>query len=107
MSLQDWLRNTWLVEHETSREEIADLLSVIDRDLHSLAFTLGSDGTTIAQLDTFRKKRNISDYERAGDTSDQAAREMISLAAKLREELVKWLQTQHPELAPDEPELPL
>lgn len=94
MSLQDWLRNAWLAEHETSREEITDLLSVIDRDLrdchtsglstdwqlsiaynaalqvavaglaaegfrttreshhhraiHSLAFTLGSDGTTIA-----------------------------------------------------------
>ena len=23
MTLQDWLRNAWLVEHESSREEIA------------------------------------------------------------------------------------
>ena len=33
MSLQDWLKNGWLVEHRTSRQEIADLLSVTDRDL--------------------------------------------------------------------------
>jgi len=149
MSLQDWLRNAWLVEHETSREEIADLLSVIDRDLHdcqavglsadwqlsiaynaalqaaiaglaaegyrttreshhhraiqSLAFTLGLDSTTIAQLDAFRKKRNQSEYERSGGTADQEAREMVSLAARLREDLVKWLKTKHPELVPKEP----
>jgi len=33
MSLKDWLKNGWLVEHKTSRAEIADLLGVIDRDL--------------------------------------------------------------------------
>jgi hypothetical protein len=33
MSLDDWLKSGWLVEHETSRREIADLLGVIARDL--------------------------------------------------------------------------
>ena len=33
MSLSDWLKSAWLVEHESSQQEIADLLSVIDRDL--------------------------------------------------------------------------
>lgn len=33
MSLRDWLRNSWLVEHETSAEEISGLLSVVERDL--------------------------------------------------------------------------
>jgi hypothetical protein len=33
MSLRDWLRNGWLTEHATSRQEIADLLAVADRDL--------------------------------------------------------------------------
>lgn len=33
MSLQDWLRNGWLVEHQTSPQEMADLLGVIERDL--------------------------------------------------------------------------
>ena len=33
MSLKDWLRNKWLVEHQTSPEEIRHLLEVTDRDL--------------------------------------------------------------------------
>jgi hypothetical protein len=33
MSLEDWLRNRWLKPHQTSPEEVADLLSVADRDL--------------------------------------------------------------------------
>ncbi len=33
MSLQDWQRNGWLIEHRTDRREIADLLSMADRDL--------------------------------------------------------------------------
>ena len=33
MSLQDWLRNGWLVEHKTSREEVQNLLALADRDL--------------------------------------------------------------------------
>ena len=33
MSLNDWLANRWLVTHEASRNEIADLLAVVQRDL--------------------------------------------------------------------------
>jgi hypothetical protein len=33
MSLQSWLQNSWLVQHETSAEEIQDLLGISDRDL--------------------------------------------------------------------------
>lgn len=33
MSLQDWLRNGWVIEHRTSREEIASLMGIVDRDL--------------------------------------------------------------------------
>ena len=33
MRLQDWLKNSWLVEHKSSPQEIADLLGVADRDL--------------------------------------------------------------------------
>ena len=141
MSLQDWLRNAWLTEHETSREELSDLLSVVDRDLtdsrtpglspdwklgiaynaalqvalaalaaegyrvtreahhyraiQSLAHTMGSGKATIAQLDAFRKKRNISDYERAGRVSDHEAQAMIDLAASLRGELIQWLRKEH------------
>ena len=33
MSLGDWLRNGWLVEHTTSTGEIGELLAIADRDL--------------------------------------------------------------------------
>jgi len=33
MSLKDWLRNGWLVEHKTSPREIKDLFEVADRDI--------------------------------------------------------------------------
>jgi hypothetical protein len=31
--LADWLKNSWLVEHESSVEEIAALLAIVERDL--------------------------------------------------------------------------
>ena len=146
MSLKDWLKNGWLTEHESSRQELSDLLTVIDRDLkdcqskglsadwrlaiaynaalqvalaglaaegyrvareshhfraiHSLSLTLGCDETLIAQLDAFRKKRNISDYERAGSVSSREAAEMQELACDLRAELLRWLSRKHPDLLP-------
>jgi hypothetical protein len=33
MSLQDWQRAGWLLQHQTSPREVADLLGVADRDL--------------------------------------------------------------------------
>ena len=33
MTLQSWLQNSWLVQHTTSAEEIANLLGLSDRDL--------------------------------------------------------------------------
>lgn len=33
MSLNDWARNGWLQSHQTSQNEIRDLLAVVDRDL--------------------------------------------------------------------------
>ena len=144
MSLQDWLKSRWLIEHQTSRQEIADLLSMADRDLvqcrtpnlspdwqlniaynaalqaataalaaagyrasrdahhyrviQSLAHTIKADPVLIAQLDKFRKKRNISDYERAGAVSEQEANEMFVLAKNLRDEVAKWLRSNHPKL---------
>lgn len=144
MSLQDWLKSRWLIEHKTSRQEIADLLGMADRDLaqcrtpnlssdwqlniaynaalqaataalaaagyraareahhyrviQSLAHTIKADPVLIAQLDKFRKKRNISDYERAGVISEQEVTEMFALAKNLRNEIEKWLRSNHPEL---------
>jgi hypothetical protein len=33
MSLETWLANRWLIEHQSSPQEVADLLSLIERDL--------------------------------------------------------------------------
>ncbi len=144
MSLQDWLKSGWLIKHQTSRQEIVDLLRMADRDLaqcrtpnlspdwqlniaynaalqaatgalaaagyraareahhyrviQSLAYSIKAEPVLIAQLDKFRKKRNISGYERAGVVSEQEAKEMFVLAKNLRNQVGKWLRSNHPEL---------
>ena len=144
MSLHDWLRNGWLIEHATSPEEIDDLFGAADRDLtdckvsvlspdwrlhiaynaalllatvalaasgyrttreshhyrliQSLAHTIEADSTIIKRFDAFRKKRNISGYERTGMISDHEVGEMIELATQLREDVVRWLRKNHSQL---------
>ena len=33
MSLTTWLENRWLIDHESSPQEVTNLLAVVDRDL--------------------------------------------------------------------------
>jgi uncharacterized protein (UPF0332 family) len=66
--------------------------------LQSLAFTIKTDPATIKQLDKFREKRNISDYERAGLVTEQEAEEMIVLAKQLRDDVEQWLRAHYPSL---------
>jgi len=68
------------------------------RIIQRLAFTIGAGKELVIQLDQFRKKRNISDYERAGMVSDLEANEMIALAEKLRKHVLNWLHSNQPEL---------
>lgn len=146
MSLRDWeQKNRWMVAHQTSKEEIANLLAVGDRDLRdsqvaglsgdarmglaysaalqfasaalaaagyrpvrggdhhfrviqALALTIGWQAKAINRLEAFRKKRNISSYERAGDVTETEARDAQDLAASLRADLADWLATNHKEL---------
>jgi hypothetical protein len=144
MSLQDWLRNGWLIEHQSSSQEIESLLKIADRDLtdcqqpgltpdwklniaynaalqlataalaavgyrpareahhyrviQSLAYTIGADPNLIAQLEKFRKKRNIVEYERSGTASDQEAKEMFILAKNLSKDVEEWLRKNYPQL---------
>ena len=55
----------------------------------------------IAQLQSYRKKRNISDYECAGGVSQQEAKGIVGLAKELRNDLTAWLLANHPELVID------
>lgn len=144
MSLKDWLKNGWLVEHVASPEETRAHLDVIARDLkdcalsgmspdrklaiayaaalqaataalaaegfrasrdahhyrvvESLTHTLGLPAGQVRQLDTFRKKRNLCDYEVAGSVSDQEAEEALAFATELKGRVEAWLQKKHPEL---------
>ena len=74
MSLRDWLKNSWLIEHKTSTEEIATLLALVERDLAN------------AQV--------------AGLVSDREAGEMREFAAALRKDVLIWLRKNHPKLLP-------
>ena len=67
------------------------------RLIQSLKYTLNIDASIMRLLDDFRKKRNISDYERAGTVSQQEATEMIDLSGKLRKLTGHWLREKHPE----------
>jgi len=68
------------------------------RVIQSLAYTIRANANVVTQLDQFRKKRNISDYERAWTVSDQEVKEMLSLAENLNASVRKWLRANHPEL---------
>jgi len=145
-SFQDWQNFGWLKAHKTSRQEIADLFAVADRDLiacqtaglvadwrlniaynaalqlaaaalaaagyqaersnhhyhliQSLGLTIGANPNTIGKFDILRKKRNISDYERAETVSDLEADEMRKLAESLRKSVGARIKKNHPDLAP-------
>ena len=147
MSLRNWLDNRWLVEHKPSPEEVADLLSVVDRDLQdavvdrisagwrlgiaynaalqlatlalaaegyrperqrshemavqSLRYTVGLSQGAIDKLDTVRRKRHLSNYERAGTASQREAEEVYDMAIELRRTVIEWLGGNHPNLLGD------
>lgn len=71
------------------------------RVIRSLEFTIGWSKELVYALDGFRKKRNISDYERAGYISDGEAEEMRDLATRLLEDVIAWIREMHPELLPE------
>jgi HEPN domain-containing protein len=68
------------------------------RVIQSLAHTIEADPGLVIQLDKFRKKRNITEYEQAGAVSEQEAKEMFALAKNVRDKVEKWLRSNHPEL---------
>src|SRR3989304_5953491 len=47
------------------------------RIIKSLAFTMTTDSRIINRLDAFRKKRNISTYERAGTVTEKEVKEVL------------------------------
>jgi hypothetical protein len=146
MSLKQWADNGWLRPHQTSPQEIADLLSIVARDLADAECDISADWRfgiaynaalklctillhasgyrpektlqhyrAIAALpeilgeqwkdeadylETCRRKRNIAEYDRAGVVTEQDATELAAFCKELRQEVLTWLEKNHPQLAP-------
>ena len=66
--------------------------------LPSLEYTVGVAPAIVDTLDAVRRKRHLTNYERAGTASHSEAEEVRELASDLREEVLDWLRREHPEL---------
>lgn len=51
-------------------------------------------------FDQCRTKRNLSDYDRAGEISEDEVVEVLKEAKKFRGTVLGWLKTHHPKLVP-------
>jgi hypothetical protein len=70
------------------------------RTLQALSIVLGSGkATDVDYLDSCRIKRNTVEYDLAGQTSPEEARELIEFASELKESVCNWLRNTHPDLA--------
>ena len=133
--------------HQTSPQEIDDLLAIVARDLADAGGAISTDWRfgiaynaalklcvillhasgyrpektlqhyrTIAAmpeilgeewrdeadyLETCRRKRNIVEYDRVGVVTEQDASELAAFCKELRQEVLAWLNKNHPELAPE------
>lgn len=70
-------------------------------DIASLAQTIGADRELVDKFDAFRKKRNISQYDRAGQVTEKEVKEMKKLALVLKQKVTTWLKITYPTLLPD------
>ena len=68
------------------------------RAIQSLTYTIGAETELIAELEQFRKKRNMLIYEGIGTTSMHEANRMIELAEELRERVLAWMKIKHSDL---------
>ena len=69
-----------------------------ERAIQSLRHTVGLDRDLVATLDAVRRKRNLSNYERAGAASPSEAEDVYQLVKGLRIQIVTWLEEHHSDL---------
>jgi len=82
MSLQDWLNNKWLRLHQTSPEEIGNLMGIVERDIK----------------DACRIKRNKVEYDYSGGVTHTEADELTKFVIELKHDVIKWLKGNYPDL---------
>jgi uncharacterized protein (UPF0332 family) len=149
MSLRKWLSEQRLRKHQSSPEEIRDLMLVVERDFADAAIeSLSADRrfatsyNAVLQLatavlrasgyrtaggghhwitfqalphvmgdseqdradyfDSCRRKRNIADYDAAGEIADSEVQELYDEANAFRRTVQNWLCSNHPDLVPTE-----
>lgn len=64
----------------------------------SLGLTLGAEPSVVSALDAWRKKRNLATYAVPAPVSEHELRELVTLAEKLKADLLAWLRARHPTL---------
>lgn len=71
------------------------------RTLQALPLVLGTARKADAEyLDACRIKRNTVEYDYAGAATEADAEELLNFARELNREVITWLNTHHPHLAP-------
>lgn len=71
------------------------------RTLQSLPLILGEQRNDDADyLDSCRAKRNSVEYDTAGTTSSEEARELIEFCEEFKTAVLEWLLEKHPNLHP-------
>lgn len=68
------------------------------RTIESLAFTVGVEASTVRRLQVFRRRRNSTEYDHAGVTSDAEADEVHAVAVVVRDAVVARIRATRPEL---------
>jgi len=98
MSLQQWVEHGWLRPHKTSREEIENLLRIVNRDLEDAAGDISPDWrfgiaynaalklcTILLYAEGFRPERTLQHY--------RTIQSLSVIFGKERGEDVKYLDT--------------
>jgi len=62
MSLRDWLKQGWLNEHKTRRQEIAELFAAADGDLRAWGRVLRIQGGNVFACQNSRENHQVPKY---------------------------------------------
>ena len=98
MSLENWLKNGWLVKHSPTRQEIADLLAIVERDLNTARIE-GQDTYWMfamaynAALQAASAALAASGYQAARDSHHHRVIESLALTIQAEPELVRIFDT--------------
>lgn len=73
------------------------------RTIAALPLILGDQRKDDADyLEVCRRKRNTTEYDRAGAATEEDATELIEFTKELRADVLDWLKQHHPDLVPKE-----